>query len=72
MEDWKKVDELFGLNLIQDSPDISDEAKDLINERSKAREAKDYEKSDEIRDKLAEFNVTVKDTADGPVWQYLV
>ena len=71
LDDWKKIDELFGLQLIADSPDADDEVRALIDERQTAREAKDYAKSDEIRDKLAERGITVKDTADGPVWQYL-
>ena len=71
MEDWQKVDELFGLRLIADSPEISEEVKKLITERQKAREEKKYAKSDEIRDLLAEQGITVKDTPTGPVWQYL-
>ena len=71
LEDWRKIDELFGLRLIADSPDIDDEVLALIQERQAAREAKDYAKSDEIRDKLAEFGISVKDTSDGPVWEYL-
>ena len=71
LDDWKKVDELFGLQLMADSPDVDDEVRALIDERQAAREAKDYAKSDEIRDKLAEWGITVKDTADGPVWQYV-
>ena len=70
LEDWRRINELFGLRLIDDSPDIDDEVRTLIDERQAAREAKDYVKSDEIRDKLAERGITVKDTADGPVWQY--
>ncbi len=54
-----------------DSPNIDDDIQALIDERQAAREAKDYAKSDEIRDRLAERGITVKDTADGPVWQYL-
>ena len=72
IEDWKKVDELFGLRLISDTPDIDEEIKKLISERQAVREVKNYSRSDEIRDLLAEKNITVKDTADGPVWQYLV
>lgn len=70
-EDWKKVDELFGLRLIADSPNIDEETRELINERQKAREARDFARSDEIRDLLADKGITVKDTADGPVWQYI-
>ena len=71
MEDWRRIDELFGLRLIEDSPEISEEVKKLITERQKAREAKDYSKSDEIRDLLAKQGITVKDTPTSPVWQYL-
>ena len=71
-DDWKKVDELFGLRLIEDSPKISEETQALITEREKARKEKDFARADEMRDKLAERGITVKDTADGPIWQYLV
>ena len=71
MEDWGKVDELFGLNLVADSPDIDGETRNLIAERQAAREAKDFARSDEIRDLLKERGITVEDTPSGPVWQYL-
>lgn len=70
LEDWKQVDALFGLNLIADTPDISEEAKALILERQKSREARDFARSDELRDKLAALSIEVNDTADGPVWWY--
>ncbi|MDO4612164.1 MAG: cysteine--tRNA ligase [Candidatus Saccharibacteria bacterium] len=70
-DDWKKVDELFGLKLIEDTPDISEELKELIREREAARAEKDFAKSDEIRDKLAFSGVAVKDTAEGSIWYYL-
>ena len=69
--DWKKVDELFGLRLITDSPDIDDSVHALIRERQEAREKKDYAESDRLRDLLAEKGISVKDTPDGPVWQYV-
>ncbi|MBR3172412.1 cysteine--tRNA ligase [Candidatus Saccharibacteria bacterium] len=71
MNDWKKVDELFGLLLIEDTPDIDDEARKLIAQRTKARETKDWVESDRLRDLLAEKNIGVKDTAEGVVWEYL-
>lgn len=70
-EAWQKIDEWFGLNLIQDSPDITHDQQKLIQLRTIAREAKDYTKSDTIRDQLAKHNLTVLDTPSGPVWQYL-
>lgn len=71
LDDWKKIDELFGLNLIADSPDTDDETRALIEERSYARAIKDYAKSDEIRDQLATKGIAVRDTADGAIWEYL-
>ena len=70
-DDWQKVDELFGLKLIEDSPKATDDILELITKRDEARKMKDYAKSDEIRDELAKRGFTVKDTPEGPVWQYL-
>lgn len=71
LEDWQKVDELFGLRLIEDTPDIDDATRELIAERQKARDARDFARADELRDKLAEKGITVRDTTDGGVWEYL-
>lgn len=67
---WEVVDGLFGLGLIEDTPDISEECKILLAEREMARAQKDFAKSDELRNKLAEYNIAVLDTPDGQVWQY--
>ena len=71
LKDWYKVDELFGLKLIKESPELSSEMIKLVDEREKARAKKDFARADEIRDVLAKQGITLKDTADGPVWQYL-
>lgn len=71
LEDWQKVDQLFGLELIDKSNDISKETYDIIHRRENARQAKDFAKSDALRDSLAEQGITVRDTAEGPVWEYL-
>ena len=70
LEDWKKVDELFGLKLIDDTPDMDAKVYDLIRERQAAREARDFAKSDEIRDKLLAQGITLRDTNEGAIWQY--
>ena len=70
-EDWVAIDELFGLNLINDSPDISDEQKALLKEREQARETKDWQKSDDIRHELELQGITIKDGPTGQIWQYL-
>ena len=71
MEDWQKIDELFGLNLIVDTPDIDEDTRGLISERQTARENKDYARSDEIRDILCKKRIAIEDTPTGPIWQYL-
>ena len=48
-----------------------DEAKvaSLIDARTAARAAKDFEESDRIRDELAAMGVVVKDSKDGTTWE---
>ena len=41
---------------------------ELLDLRAGAREAKDWETADAIRDGLAELNITIEDTADGARW----
>jgi len=64
------IDTLLGLNLLGTTPDISDDLKRLIVERTRARENKDYGRSDEIRDELAKHGLTIRDTPSGAVWEY--
>jgi cysteinyl-tRNA synthetase len=41
-------------------------AAQLMQEREEARAAKDFERADALRDRLAEMGWTVRDSADGP------
>ena len=57
---------LFGLETLlseEEGPDA--EAEELLAERQRAREAKDYARADEIRDRLAELGWEVRDEAGG-------
>ncbi len=58
---------VFGLNFQQDS--LSQEEKDLLDQRKQARLDKDYQKSDELRDKLTELGIIVEDGKDGQTWR---
>lgn len=71
LDDWKKVDELFGLGLIESAPNIDNDTKVLLEERARARAERDFKKSDEIRDLLIARNIAVKDAADGYTWGYI-
>jgi cysteinyl-tRNA synthetase len=61
------IDDLLGLKLSEVS-DISEEQKRMISERETARQNKDWVKSDELRDKLIEQNVGLRDTTQGVIW----
>ena len=64
------IDELLGLNLITSTPDIPDEIKMKIIERTNARAEKNWAKSDEIRDELLSKNIILRDTPKKSFWEY--
>ena len=49
--------------------DLSHEIEALITERAAARKAKDFAKSDRIRDELAAKGVIIEDGAEGATWR---
>ncbi|MCA9313540.1 cysteine--tRNA ligase, partial [Candidatus Saccharibacteria bacterium] len=66
-EATRVIEELLGIRLAKDG-DITSEQKQLIKVREAAREAKNWTKSDELRDKLLEQDIEVKDTPNGTIW----
>ncbi len=61
-----KFDEVLGLRLDEEEKiDLPEEIQKIVEERIRARENKDWAKSDELRDILNEKGYTVKDTKDG-------
>ena len=71
LDDWKYVDRLFGLKLVESAPDISDELKEIISKHHNARLEKNYALSDKIREELASKNISILDSADGVIWEYI-
>ena len=71
LEFIKQADKVFSLGLTEiiDAEDeavtIPAEVQILVQDRTTARELRDFAKSDEIRDKLASMGWVVKDTAGG-------
>lgn len=61
------IDNLFGLNL-RLSKDIEASQRELILKRVDAREAKDWKKSDELRDQLKEQGIGLRDTGNRTTW----
>lgn len=65
IEDFDKV---LSLNLIKEEKlDVSDEVLKLIEERNVAKSNKDYNKADEIRKKLLDMGISLKDTKEGTI-----
>jgi len=62
--------DILGIKRKQTATISETEIETILNERAEARRNKDFKKSDELRDKLKEKGVVVKDTADGQKWQY--
>ncbi len=62
-----QLDSIFGLDLTT-RKDITAEQKSTMINRGKAREAKDWAKSDELRAKLREQGLEVRDTEHGQIW----
>ncbi|MES2971416.1 MAG: cysteine--tRNA ligase [Patescibacteria group bacterium] len=63
--DW--IDSILGLRL-GSSIDITEKEKQLIKTREAARRAKDWSKSDELRDELGQQGIGVRDTGHGQIW----
>lgn len=69
-DDWKYVESLFGLNLINDSPDITKEDYKKVETRNEARKNKDFALSDQIRDEFLTKNIILNDGPEGTTWSY--
>jgi len=62
-----QMDKIFGLDLLKkEKLEIPEEVKKLVNERETARKNKDFQKSDELREKIKSFGFLIEDTAEGP------
>lgn len=64
------VDEILSLGLSA-RPDISQEQKTLITVRDKARNTKDFVKSDSVRQELEKQNIGLNDNSYGTTWYRL-
>jgi cysteinyl-tRNA synthetase len=60
---WEKMNKVFGL-VIPEAVEIPEKIKTLGEERKAARNAKDFAKSDELRDKLLDLGYIIEDLKD--------
>ncbi|MBG89252.1 MAG: cysteine--tRNA ligase [Verrucomicrobiales bacterium] len=61
---WEKINSVFGIENVE-AP-VPPEIQSLAEERQAARKAKDFQRSDEIRDQLAAQGWVIEDTPKGP------
>lgn len=67
-----QLDDWLGLKLVDSTPDIKPEAKELIAQREAAREQQDFARSDELRDELAtKHHLELNDTPRGALWRWV-
>jgi cysteinyl-tRNA synthetase len=62
------LDDLLGLDL-GNRPDISQTAKQMLEQRRQARESNDWPESDRLRGQLAGAGIDVLDTNRGQIWR---
>lgn len=63
------LSDILGLIVNKKEEVLDEEVEKLIEERQAARKAKDFAKADEIRDKLANMGIVLKDTREGVQWK---
>lgn len=65
----EKFDSVFGIFGAVESEILDSEIEKLIEERQEARRNRNFARSDEIRDALAEKGIILEDTKDGVRWK---
>lgn len=65
------INELLGIDLMANKTDVSDGQKATLSARQNARDAKDWQTSDKLRNELLEQGIEVKDTPNGQIWSRL-
>jgi cysteinyl-tRNA synthetase len=63
IEGWRRINQVLVFD--RDASVIPAEVEALVQERQRAREAKNWPESDQIRNRLAELGWNVKDSKDG-------
>ena len=64
-----QLSDIMGLVLEQEEELLDEEIEELIALRQSARQAKDYQKADEIRQTLLEKGILLEDTREGVKWK---
>lgn len=65
----KRVNSIFGFIKLEEDTSIDKEIEELINKRNEARENKDFQTADKIRDDLKAQGIILIDTPKGTQWK---
>ncbi len=65
----EKFDAVLGIFGVEENLSLDAEIEALVEERQEARRNRDFARSDEIRDLLAEKGIVLEDTKDGVRWK---
>jgi cysteinyl-tRNA synthetase len=72
MDALQDVDKVLGcLDISIPDPELSREIQDLVSQREKARASSDWDKADDIRQRLLNLGVEVMDTPGGIRWRWI-
>ncbi len=63
--------QIFGLFLKEKEKELTDDLKQLLNDRVAARRAKNFKRSDELRELLKSKGVAVEDGKSGQTWRWI-
>lgn len=61
--------DVLGILYVNKDDSLDEKVEQMINERTKARKARDFALADRIRDELSAMGITLEDTADGVKWK---
>lgn len=65
----EQIRDVLGIDLLK--PDVTDEQKAALVQRQTARDDKDWAKSDQLREQLAEQGIGINDTIAVQIWYRL-
>lgn len=70
---FRSIDEVFALDLdrVEEKSELSEEQISLLDQRAKARAAKDYAASDALRDQLLALKIAVIDSSAGQSYEVI-
>ena len=68
LESFAKMNEILNIFRLKECP-LAPEIDKLIREREIARQQKDWQRADNVREELARKGITITDSAKGPIWK---